>query len=234
MEEFKTAYIRTVAVPRDKLDTAINALKSAYDGISVNLSGRYGDLSIEIKYPEEMPSNVFEEAYRQALTVLNDYVYALEDVGLAERLIQLLKLRKTMFSVAESFTGGGVGGRIVEISGASEVFFEGLNTYSNQSKMERLGVNEATLKQFGAVSRETAYEMARGLLNTGNCGLCVATTGIAGPKSDNTQKPVGLVYIAVGCEDDVQVYGYNLKCSRKDITETAINLALFLAFKTLK
>ena len=123
---------------------------------------------------------------------------------------------------------------MVEIPGISEVYFEGLNTYSNKSKIERLGVKEETLEKYGAVSAQTAYEMAYGLLETGNCNISIATTGIAGPKSDGTKKPVGLLYIAVGTEEHVSVYEYNLKGTRLSITETAINIALFLAFKKLK
>ncbi|MDE6867688.1 MAG: CinA family protein, partial [Clostridia bacterium] len=130
--------------------------------------------------------------------------------------------------------GGGLGKKLVDVPGGSEVYFEGLNTYSNEAKKLRLGVNEMTLNQYGAVSEQTAYEMAEGLLKGGNCDICIATTGIAGPKSDNTLKPVGLVYIAVGVHDTVSVYKYNLKGDRNDVTNTAINLALFLAFKTLK
>ena len=76
--------------------------------------------------------------------------------------------------------------------------------------------------------------MAEGLLAVGNCDISISTTGIAGPKSDNTNKPVGLVYIGIATADETQVYEYNLKGSRKDITETAINLALFAAFKKVK
>ena len=97
-----------------------------------------------------------------------------------------------MLSVVESFTGGGVGKRIVGVSGASEVFFEGLNTYSNQSKMLRLGVKESTLKKYGAVSKECAFEMAEGLLKSGNCGVCVGNDGNSGPPNPITRKkPVG-------------------------------------------
>ena len=114
------------------------------------------------------------------------------------------------------------------------MYFEGLNTYSNEAKMQRLGVRNMTLHQFGAVSRQTAGEMAEGLIKSGNCDISIATTGIAGPKSDNTSKPVGLVYIAVGTRKDVSVFKYNLKGDRNTITNTAVNLALFHAFKTLK
>lgn len=227
------AYIKAVAAPREIVDKAVEILRNTCPEITVKLDCIYGDLTVEIEKNSADPK-AFDRAYREAVTVLNDYVYALENVPLADWLVQLLKLRKTMLSVVESFTGGGVGKRIVEISGASEVFFEGLNTYSNQSKMLRLGVKESTLKKYGAVSKECAFEMAEGLLKSGNCGVCVATTGIAGPKSDNTKKPVGLIYIAVGYEENVKVYEYNLQGTRQDITETAINIALFQTFKSLK
>ena len=157
-----------------------------------------------------------------------------EEYVSADKLVELLKQRGMKISVAESFTGGGISKRLVEISGVSEVYFEGLNTYSNESKMQRLGVKQETLQQFGAVSAQTAREMAEGLINGGNCDISISTTGIAGPKSDNTNKPVGLAYIAIGLKDRTDVYEFNLKGDRGQITETAINIALSLAYKTLK
>ncbi len=227
-------YIRTVAAPVETVNAALANLKNLCPNVSINVSESYGDLAIEITDDGTTEKEVFEKAYRETVTALNDYIYALENIPLTERLVQLLKLRKATISVAESFTGGGISKRLVEIPGVSEVYFEGLNTYSNKAKIERLGVREKTLEEFGAVSAETAYEMAYGLLSTGNCDICIATTGIAGPNSDNTKKPVGLVYIAVGNEENISVYEYNLKGNRKDVTETAINIALFLAFKKLK
>ncbi len=228
-----SVFIRTVAAPAETVKAALANLKNSCPNLSVNLRESFGDLTIEIDETSTEKS-VFDKAYREIVSALNEYIYALEDISLCDRLVQLLKLRKSTISVAESFTGGGISKRLVEISGVSEVFFEGLNTYSNKSKMHRLGVKEETLEKHGAVSAETAYEMAYGLLKTGNCNVCIATTGIAGPKSDNTKKPVGLLYIAVGNEEHISVYEYNLKGTRQSITETAINIALFLAFKKLK
>ena len=158
----------------------------------------------------------------------------MEDVPLEEQLVRLLKLRGKKLSVAESFTGGGVSRRIVSVSGASAVFFEGLNTYDEHSKIKRLGVSDYTLKTQGAVSDQTAYEMATGLINTGDCDISIATTGLAGPKSDRSLLPVGLCYIAIGLKDRVFVYRYKFDGTREEITETAINYALFLAYKQLK
>lgn len=97
--------------------------------------------------------------------------------------------------------------------------------------MARLGVTDYTLKKFGAVSNETAYEMAAGLLKEGKCDLAVATTGIAGPDADGTDKPVGLCYIAVGTMDRVRVFRFLLDGDREAVTKRATNLALFLAYK---
>lgn len=231
---FDKAYIKTVGAPSELVFKAISEAKKVCPEITFNVKEKYADCTIEIVYDGATPKMKLDEVIRVLLADLNDYVYAMEDVTLAERLYQLLKLRRMKISVAESFTGGGISAKLVEVSGVSEVYFEGLNTYSNEAKMSRLGVDEMTLSQHGAVSQETAFKMAEGLLATKNCDVCIATTGIAGPKSDNTQKPVGLVYIAVGVEDEIKVYKYNLGGDRRCVTETAINLALFLAYKSLK
>lgn len=233
-ETYEKAFIKTVGAPPEKINEAVSKAKSICRDADFNVCDRYGDCSIELIYKSSTPKSVFDSVNRVIIGTLNDYVYALENISLAERLVQLLKLRRMTICTAESFTGGGVGKRIVQVSGASEVYFEGLNTYANESKALRLGVSGLTLKQCGAVSEQTAAEMAEGLISGGNCDVSIATTGIAGPKSDNTLKPVGLAYIAVGLKDNVAVYKYNLKGSRENITETAINLALFLAFKAIK
>ena len=231
---FGSVCLRTVCAPYEKMNSAFEKAKSVCGDLEFNVNSHFGDCKVEIVYKDEIPKSTFDKAFRVILGELNEYVYAIEDVLLAARLIQLLKLRRMRIAVAESFTGGGVGKRLVEISGASEVFFEGLNTYSNKSKALRLGVDELTLKHYGAVSDKTAAEMAEGLISGGNCDVAVSTTGIAGPKSDNTNKPVGLFYIGIATAEGVSVYKYNLGGSREEITETAINLALFLAFKTIK
>jgi PncC family amidohydrolase len=227
-------YIKLVGAPTEKINAAIEEAYKITDEVAVNVSDSYGDTTIAITYSDKTPKMTADSILRVFVTNLDEYIYALENISLAERLFQLLQLRRMKISVAESFTGGGICKRLVEVSGISEVFFEGLNTYSNQSKMQRLGVDELTLKQFGAVSDETAYQMAEGLIKTGNCDISIATTGIAGPKSDNTNKPVGLAYIAIGSKEEIAVYKFNFTGDRENITQTAINQALFLAYKRLK
>ena len=231
---YEKAYIKTVGAPSAVIKSAVSKIKTACESIDVNVSESFGDCKIELVYNGSTPKTLFDKALRGAVEVLNGYVYALDDITLEERLFQLLKLRRMKISVAESFTGGGISKRLVGVSGISEVYFEGLNTYSNEAKISRLNVNVDTLRIFGAVSKETAAQMAEGLISTGSCDVAVSTTGIAGPKSDNTKKPVGLLYIAVADGAQTQVYEYNLNGTRKSITQTAINLALFAVFKKLK
>ena len=195
---------------------------------------KYDEDVLQIEYDENISKRVIDDVVRVFADGLADCLYALDDTPIDRQLVELLKLRNKKLSVAESFTGGGVGRRIVSVPGASQVFFEGLNTYNELSKIKRLGVSEYTLKTFGAVSDQTAYEMAAGLIATGDCDICIATTGFAGPTTDNVALPVGLCYIAIGTKERVFVYRYKFNGSREEITETAINYALFLAYKQLK
>lgn len=236
---YARSYIRFVGAPYALVTESMEQVKELCEQkgaseVLFNVEEHYGDFRMEIVYSDVTPKMLLDGIIAAVVAKLNDYIYALEDISLARQLLRLLKLRRMKLGIAESFTGGGVGKRIVEIPGASEIYFEGLNTYSNEAKMQRLGVRELTLKQKGAVSAETAYEMAEGLLKTGNYEVAISTTGIAGPASDNTSKPVGLAYIGIGVQDDVSVYKFNFVGDRTAVTETAINQALFLAYKRLK
>ena len=225
--------IRAVGVPAERKRTLLAQLRNM-TGISVFDSERDGDLRLEILYNDDSPKMAVDEAVRLAAESLNDYTYAVDDTPLNRRIYEMLKLRGMKLSVAESFTGGGVAKKLIEVPGVSEVLFESIVAYDNGSKMRRLGVQQSTLLRCGAVSDDTAYEMAAGLIATGNCSVSLATTGIAGPASDNTNKPVGLCYIAVGTRETVFVYKYIFRGGREDITRRAINQALFLLYKQIK
>ena len=118
-------------------------------------------------------------------------------MSIEKQTVELLKSKKLKLATAEGCTGGLVSKRITDVSGSSEVFEGGVVCYSNRFKENVLGVSPETLKKYGAVSRETAREMVKGVLSLTKADIAVAVTGIAGPSSDDTNKPVGLVYIAV-------------------------------------
>ena len=195
------------------------------------ITPKFGDWKVEMEFDNEQDKR---EILRQIISNIGEDIYAETDVTLSQRLYDLLKLRGLKFATAESFTAGKIASSLIELSGASAFFHEGVVAYSNTSKVERLNVKQADLDQHGAVSSIVAYQMCAGLLMKGDIDVAVSTTGIAGPKSDNTEKPVGLCYIGVGMKDGVHTYKYNLKGTREEITETAVNTAMFLAIKNLK
>ena len=129
-------------------------------------------------------------------------------------------------SCAESCTGGGIAAALTDVAGSSAWFDRGFVTYSNLSKQEMLGVSLATLKNFGAVSRETAIEMASGALQYSNAQLSVAVTGIAGPGGGTKSKPVGTVWIAWASEQGVSVVDEQFDGDRAAVRAATIDAAL--------
>ncbi|MEJ6785544.1 CinA family protein [Aminobacter sp. Piv2-1] len=117
--------------------------------------------------------------------------------ALAAALLEACEARGLMIATAESCTGGMIVAALTDIAGSSAVVDRGFITYSNEAKMEMLGVSEATLKAHGAVSRETALEMAAGALAHSHASLALAVTGIAGPGGGSAEKPVGLVWFGI-------------------------------------
>lgn len=114
-----------------------------------------------------------------------------------EKLVSLLLEKGLTVTTAESCTGGMIASKIVNVSGASEVFNAGFVTYANSAKEAYAGVLSETLQTYGAVSSQVALEMARGVAKTAGAEVGISATGIAGPGGGSAEKPVGLVYI--GC-----------------------------------
>lgn len=133
----------------------------------------------------------------------------LQLIGLAEAVVNNLKKQNKTLGLAESCTGGWLSKIITDVSGASAVYNGGICSYSNSVKMKLLGVSEETLRLYGAVSEQTAREMALGARNALGTDVGVGITGIAGPLSDNTNKSVGLIYVAVAFDDAVIVKELN-------------------------
>ncbi|NVK35319.1 MAG: CinA family protein [Rhodobacteraceae bacterium] len=115
----------------------------------------------------------------------------------AEKIIKACSAANVMVATAESCTGGLIAGVLTEISGSSAVVDRGFVTYSNEAKMEMIGVSSETLTLYGAVSAQTAMEMADGALERSNADIAVAVTGIAGPGGGSAEKPVGTVHLAI-------------------------------------
>ncbi|MCL2630596.1 MAG: CinA family protein [Firmicutes bacterium] len=200
-------------------------MQSAYPELSFGLFGENRDYTLNVEGIDEYDAE-------NICALFADVCYGDGELSLAETLVEFLTQKSLRLSVAESCTGGMLSSAIVDVEGASQIFYEGLITYANESKEERLGVMRETLYDHGAVSKETAIEMANGLLS--NADIAVSVTGIAGPQGGTLQKPVGLVYIAVASKDRTDIYEHTFRGERKDIRTKAKNSALFYALKHAK
>lgn len=156
-----------------------------------------------------------------------------EEQSLEEVVVKLLKKNKFTLSVAESCTGGLLAGRIINVSGVSDVMNEGFITYSNKAKRKYLDVKKRTLHQFGAVSRETAVEMAKGVIIKTGADAALTITGIAGPEGGSEEKPVGLVYIACRVNGTTVVKENFFRGTRQKVREQSVVNALDLLRRCL-
>lgn len=152
--------------------------------------------------------------------------YRINEDSIEYNLGKMLCNNKLTISTAESCTGGMVAAKLISYPGISASFLEGAITYSNEAKMKRLGVRKETLDAHGAVSEETAREMAEGIAKVSSSNTSIATTGIAGPGGGRDEKPVGLVYIAVHVNNKTIIEKCNFSGNREEIRISATNYAL--------
>jgi nicotinamide-nucleotide amidase len=146
---------------------------------------------------------------------------------LVENLSQKLKGLGLMLVTAESCTGGMIATAITEQPGAASVFERGFVTYSNEAKIEALGVPKDTIQKHGAVSAQTATAMVKGAIAHSRAEIAVAVTGIAGPDGGDEHKPVGLVYIGYGDKAGVvEVAEHRFKGERDDVRRQTVEAAL--------
>lgn len=170
---------------------------------------------------EEAANKLIAPVEAEIRSILGDNVYGEGEVTLEDVVGSMLVEKGLTIATAESCTGGMVAAKLINYPGISASILEGVVTYSNEAKIRRLGVKEETLNNVGAVSEETAIEMAEGVARTSGADIGVATTGIAGPGGGTQEKPVGLVYIAVYYNNEVEVKKLNLTGNRQRIRERA-------------
>lgn len=154
--------------------------------------------------------------------------------ALEETVVRLLQEQKLTVTTAESCTGGLIAASLVNVAGASDVFCEAYVTYSNEAKQRLAGVRGETLEQFGAVSEQTAYEMAAGAARAAGADVALSSTGIAGPGGGTPEKPVGLIYIGCCVRGEVQVRELCLYGDRTQNRIRTVEEALRLAAEMLE
>ncbi len=183
------------------------------------------------------PSMAVQELDRVEATIrqlAGAHIFGRDGDTLASVVGQLLQKKRKTLAVAESCTGGLLGGMITEISGSSAYFEGGWITYSNRAKSMKLGVDPMILSQHGAVSRETAESMARGAREGAGSDFALAITGIAGPTGGTPEKPVGTVWIALATKDRVFSEMNVFLGNRSEVRSRAANRALFILWNELR
>ena len=158
--------------------------------------------------------------------ILGDNIYAEGETCLENVVAKLLIDKKLTISTAESCTGGLLAGTIINYPGVSEIFMEGAVTYSNDAKIKRLGVKKETLDKFGAVSEETAKEMAYGISKVAGTNIGVSTTGVAGPGGGTEEKPVGTVYVGLCINGETKARRFNFFGDRERVRRRTVLEAL--------
>jgi competence/damage-inducible protein cinA C-terminal domain len=183
---------------------------------------------------EEAAKDLIKPVSKEIKRRFGKYIYSTkEKITLEMSVVNLLEKNELTISTAESCTGGLLAGRLINVPGVSDVYKEGFITYTNKAKRKTLGVNKSTLKKYGAVSEQTAKEMAVGAALAADTDISISVTGIAGPDGGTNEKPVGLVYVGVCIKDIVHVEEFRFSGDRANVREQTVISALGLLRKCI-
>ncbi|MHB8063903.1 MAG: competence/damage-inducible protein A, partial [Ruminiclostridium sp.] len=224
----ESKFLRVFGIGESAMETQIIDLIDGQTNPTIATYAKEGEVTLRISAKiqagedaELIMKPVIDEIKERA----GDCLYSDADQPLDIVAANLLLEKNITISTAESCTGGLISETLTNIAGISKVFIGGAVTYSNESKVELLGVKNQTLQKHGAVSRETAAEMAEGIRKRLNTDIGVSVTGIAGPDGGTAQKPVGLVYVGLATENGTITKELRLLGNRNRIrTITALNV----------
>lgn len=214
-KKFVSKYVRFYGIGESLLETKIKHIMDKQTNPTLALYAKTVEVLLRITASAdtiEETEQLIEKQLVEIEEIAGDNIYLVGDESVSSSQTEMHKVVAKLLiengltiSIAESLTGGRLTSMLVEQSGVSEVLQESVVCYSDKSKHSTLGVKKETLEEFGAVSKEVAREMAIGVANNLGSDIAIATTGIAGPNSDSSDKPVGLVYIAVYYKGEVYV-----------------------------
>ena len=188
------------------------------------------DYGILIRLQSKMSNkNKVEKIVKKIYNKIGEFIFGEDNDRLEKKIVELLKKLNMNMSTAESCTGGMLASKLIDVPGISEVFYEGVVSYSNEAKINRLGVRKETLDRYGAVSEEVAKEMVMGLTTD----VALSTTGIAGPDGGSEEKPVGLVYMGIRIKDKIYVEKRVFRGDRNKVRERTVSHTLFTLIKIL-
>ena len=204
--------LRTTGIPESALIEKIAPVIEKDHACDIGYYPSLFGVDIRISHIDSQPVDLLS---KDLYKILEFSIYAEGKNSIEDVIIQLAKSKNSTVSIAESCTGGLIGHRLTEVSGSSDVYKGGFVVYSNESKIDLLGVDKSILNKYGAVSEETAQAMAKNVTKIFASDYGISVTGIAGPAGGTDQKPVGLVYIGFAKKDDVKVKKFHFGTDRK-------------------
>lgn len=224
--------IKTFGLGESMLEDAIKDLMENQTNPTIAPYAKTGEVHLRVTAKatdKKEAKKLIQPVCDEILKRFHNNIYSLDEKEtLEESIVKLLRKHELKLVTAESCTGGLLAGRIVGVAGVSDVFSRGFITYSNKSKRKVLDVSKTTLNEYGAVSKQTAKEMAVGAAIAGHADVAVSVTGIAGPGGETPEKPVGLVYIGCHINEKNYVKEFVFYGNRQKIRESSVANALGL------
>jgi nicotinamide-nucleotide amidase len=232
-----TRVLHTISIAESEIDHRIDDLFRALENPKIAILAH--DYRCDVKIMAKAASDEEAQALiapveRDVLSRLRGHVYALDGQTLPGAIHELLQRQDLTVAVAESCTGGSIATELTSVSGSSRSFVGGIVAYDNAVKIDMLGVAQATLQRTGAVSEETALEMAQGARARLGSDVAVSTTGVAGPTGGSPDKPVGLVWLGLAGLRGTRAVKLNLVGDRAAIQRRATIAALALLWNSLQ
>ncbi len=213
LKEFQTYLMRTTGIAESRLFEKLESILKNYPKVNVAFLPK--STGVDIRLKSDTSDVNTQRIFNEIKHIAGKYIYTELEEELTQLLGRILTEKKLTLSTAESFTGGLISDWITNISGSSAYFMAGITTYSNESKIAQLGVSESTLRQYGAVSEQTAKEMVMGIKKLTKTDCAISSTGIAGPTGATETKPVGLCYLAANFNDKIIVKKFNFGKNRR-------------------
>lgn len=216
--------VNTVGIGEAELEMKIKDLLDLFPNISIATFPSDGQVEIKIIGRGLDKSNIERNMNTIIKTMENrfkEYIFGYDNIPMEMAVFNLLKDRNLQIGFCESCTGGLISARFSRIPGVSEVFNRSIISYSNDSKIEELGVNPKTIDKYGAVSEKTALEMVNGMLNRTDLDIALSVTGLAGPDGDTKDSPIGLVYICISDRLNTEIIKSNFVGNREIIQDKA-------------
>lgn len=225
----RSRMLRVVGIGESVAEDMLKEIISSQTNPTIAPYAKDGEVHLRITAKTDNPKEadrLIVQMEQKVRSILGENIYGYDEESLEEVVLRLLQERKMTLSLAESCTGGLIANRLTDIPGASASLMCGIISYSNESKTNILGVKEETIRNYGAVSSQTAEEMAIGAKRVGNTDIGISVTGIAGPDGGSVEKPVGLCYIGISIGDKVKVHRLRFNGNRKRLKWNFSNRAL--------